>query len=399
MQHTEMACTEELVTELRCLRCGTSTPYADEAYLCERCGHGTGPSDAGVLDVTYDYSAARRALFGDGRRIRSERRDIFRYRSLLPIARVADLLPVGGTPLASSPRLAPDLGLRELFLKDETRNPTRSLKDRATAIGVSRALERGYRDLCCASAGNAAISLSGFAAHAGLTAHAFVPHDTSHTRLAWLDRLGADIYRSDGDYDRAYDEAEARRADGWYSRNCAFNPLLVEGKKTVAFEIAEQLEWELPDLVVCPVGDACTLAAIGKGFRELLELEVVDRVPRLIGVQTAAVHPVVDVLRAQEGVGPEPLAEGTTRAASINVRHPRNAQRLLGELTRSNGTMLAVTDEQIRHAQSQLALKAGVVAEFTSAATLAGLQALAQRESLSGLSAVLVITGGRPDDA
>jgi threonine synthase len=399
MQHAQPARAEELVVELRCLRCGTVSGYRDEAYLCEICGCGSGPSDAGVLDVIYDYPAARQALFGAGRTIQSERRDIFRYRSLLPVAVVSDLLPVGGTPLVNCSRLAPDLGLRELLLKDETRNPTRSLKDRATAIGVSRAQERGYRDLCCASAGNAAISLSGFAAHAGLVAHAFVPHDTSPTRLKWLERLGANIYRSDGDYDRAYDDAEARRAEGWYSRNCAFNPFLVEGKKTVALEIAEQLNWSPPDLVVCPVGDACTLAAIGKGFRELVELGVTDRLPRLIGVQTAAVHPVVDMFGARDGVGTEPLAEDATDAASINVRHPRNARRLLAELTRSNGTVLAVTDEQIRHAQTQLALRAGVVAEFTSAASLAALQALARRESLAGLSAVLMITGGRPDDA
>jgi len=389
---------EQLVRELVCLRCGREHPYRGAAYLCESCGYGTGPSDAGVLDVRYDYDAVREQLL-DGRRVRSQRSDLFRYLPLLPVGHVPSTLRPGGTPLFPVSELAVGLGVRSLHLKDETRNPTRALKDRASVVGLTRAQELGYEDVVCASAGNAAISMSGFAANLGLRAHAYVPSDASDVRLGWLRLLGADIQRSTGDYDVAFDAAEARRQDGWYSRNCAFNPFLVEGKKTAALEIGEQLGWEVPDLVVCPVGDACTLGAIGKGFRELRELGLTDRLPRLVGIQTAAVHPMVDRFVAEEPGGWDaPPVEETTFAASINVKRPRNARRLMNEIHASDGVLLAVTDAAIGTAQRELAERAGVVAEFTSAAALAGLRQLAEHESIDGRTVTLVITGGRPDD-
>jgi threonine synthase len=389
---------EPLVVHLECLRCGRIHDGARDGYLCKACGYGSGPSDAGVLDVRYDYARARERLF-DGRRIRSDRTDLFRYLPLLPVARVPDMQRAGGTALFPAPRLAVDLGLRHLTLKDETRNPTRALKDRATAVGVARAAERGYTDIVCASAGNAAISMAGFAANIGLRAHAYVPHNASEVRLDWLRRFGAEVYRSTGDYDFAYDEAEAMRAQGWYSRNCAFNPYLVEGKKTAALEIAEQLDWRVPDLVVCPVGDACTLGAIGKGFRELAEMGVTDRLPRLVGIQAAGTRPLVDRFLTEHNGWPQGPDEADTAAASMNVKHPRNAKRLLNEIDATDGVLLAVDDDAIAAAQGELAERAGIVAEFTSAATLAGLRRLAELESLEGRTATLVITGGRLDDA
>ncbi|HYH80816.1 MAG TPA: pyridoxal-phosphate dependent enzyme, partial [Longimicrobium sp.] len=178
---------------------------------------------------------------------------------------------------------------------------------------------------------------------------------------------------------------------GWYSRNCAFNPFLVEGKKTVAFEVAEQLG-RVPELVVAPVGDGCTLAAIGKGFREMREVGRADALPRLLGVQAEGVQPLVARLH-----GAAPAAEGETRAASIAVRRPRNAARLLRELRTAGGTLLAVPDAETDAASAALARDAGMVCELTSATSLAGLTRLAERESLEGKTAVIVITGGRVD--
>jgi threonine synthase len=197
---------------------------------------------------------------------------------------------------------------------------------------------------------------------------------------------------SPGDYDAAFDEAELdghRR--GWYSRNCAFNPFLVEGKKTVSYEIAEQLG-RTPDLVVAPVGDGCTLAGIGKGFRELREVGRADAVPRLLGVQAEGVQPLVARFH-----GATDAPEGSTRAASIAVRRPRNAARLLRELRTAGGTLLAVPDAETAAASDVLAREAGVVCELTSATGLAGLARLAESESLEGKTAVIVITGGRVD--
>lgn len=347
------------------------------AYLCPACG--ASEPDPGILDVRYDYAAVRRESF-------SSSHDVFRYLPLLPVEEPAMILPAGATPLVSARRLASRFGLAALYLKDETRNPTRCLKDRATAIGVTMAIESGATDVYCASAGNAAISLAGFAAHAGLRCHVFVPHHVSETRLDWLRRFGADIRVSSGNYDQAFAEAEsAGAANGWYSRNCAFNPFLVEGKKTCGLEIAETIT---PDFVVAPVGDGCTLGAIGKGFREARELGIVDRLPRLIGVQAVGVQPIV-----ARFCGSADQGDGKTEAASIAVRRPRNALRLLREIQISGGEMVAVTDEEIARAQQLLSEQSGIVAEFTSAATLAAIEKLDVR----GQTGVLVITGGRVD--
>lgn len=378
------------ITGLQCLKCGATYEMTSTAYTCPACGGTSG--DDGILDVQYDYHALSH-VFQDAVK-NSGRHDIFRYLSLLPISEPANVLPVGGTPLVPAPRLAHRLGLKSLLLKDETRNPTRCLKDRATAVAVTLATANGYRDMYCASAGNAAISLAGFCAHHGLGCHVFVPSGVSQTRLNWLRRYGADIHISFGNYDQAYDESErAGGENGWYSRNCAFNPFLVEGKKTVALELGEQLEWHVPDLVVAPVGDGCTLGAIGKGFRELEAVGMTDRIPELIGVQAEAIQPLVRRHQGDASSGDS----GTTFAASIAVRRPRNALRILSEIRHSNGQMLAISDEQISSAQRLLAEEAGVIAEFTSSATLAGLIQLAEHESLENKSAILVITGGRLD--
>jgi threonine synthase len=344
------------------LGCGARHAIHPRAYICPSCG--------GILDVRYDYAAARaRGLSGRG---------VFRYLPLLPVAEAREILPAGATPLVHAPRL----GAR-VFLKDETRNPTRCLKDRATAVGIALAMESGASDVYCASAGNAAISLAGFAANCGMRCHAFVPSYASPARLDWLRRFGADVRVSAGNYDQAFEEAErAGRENGWYSRNCALNPFLVEGKKTCALEIAEEIT---PDFVIAPVGDGCTLGAIGKGFREAREMGLIDRLPRLIGVQAEGVRPLVDLFRG------ETSREGDTAARSIAVRRPRNLIRLMRE---SHGELVAVSDDEIGAAQRMLAEEAGLVAEFTSAATLAAMRAIGVgREA----TVVLVITGGRVD--
>jgi threonine synthase len=362
--------------------------------LCGDCGVGREGGDPGVLDVLYDYAEASRRMQARG----SARGDVFDYAAVLPIGRPAvPMLRAGGTPLVAAPRLARRFGVRELWLKDDTRNPTRCLKDRATSVAIAIALEQGADTLYCASAGNAAISLAGFCAQAGLAAKAYVPRGVAEERLKWLRAFGATIRVADGDYDVAYDEAERDAAvNGWYSRNCAFNPFLVEGKKTVAYEIAEELG-SVPDFVVAPVGDGCTLGAVGKGFREQREMGMTDTLPRLIGVQSDVIRPLVD--RFEGGAARPGKATDTAPplAASIAVRRPRNALRLLNELQSSRGIMVDVSDAQIIAAQRELATDAGVVAEHTSAATLAALERLAERESIAGTRIVLVITGGRVD--
>jgi threonine synthase len=376
-------------TGLKRITTGEEIPFDPAAYV-----HEDGALDPAVLDVQYDYDAARREL-RDTSAAWAKRHDVFRWLSLLPVEAPGAVLPAGDTALVPAPRLARRYGLAALYLKDETRNPTRCLKDRATAVGVTMALAQGYTDVYCASAGNAAISLAGFAAHAGLACHAYVPNIASRTRIAWLRRYGANVHISTGNYDQAYAESEADGArHGWYSRNCALNPFLVEGKKTCAFEIAGQLDGVAPDWVIAPSGDGCTLGALGKGFREMLAVDKLDRLPRLAGVQAEAIQPLVRRFRGE----PQGDDSGSTGAQSIAVRQPRNALRLLNEVRESGGTLLAVPDDEIASAQHLLATEAGLVAEFTSAATLAALARLAEERPLAGQTAVLVITGGRLDE-
>lgn len=427
------AVSDSLVTDLRCLRCGGAAPATAFAYLCPQCGEGEDGEDPGILDVRYDYDSVRRAL---GAGLPAAPEGVFRYLPALPLGAPGAVLPAGGTPLVPAPRLARRLGLRALWLKDETRNPTRCLKDRATAVGVSLAARQGFREIYCASAGNAAISLAAFCAHAGLTCRVFVPAYVSQVRLGWLRRLGAEVHVSEGDYDQAFREAEERgAAAGWYSRNCAYNPFLVEGKKTVAYEIAERLGWETPEVAAVPVGDGCTLGAVGKGFRELQAMRFTEKLPRLLGVQAEGAAPLVargtavaagagapgesaagepdgepaadgpaatGALRAAEPAGGSSRRHGVaspTRAVSIAVGRPRNALRVLEEVRASRGGWVAVSDEELAGAQATLAREAGLVCELAAAAGLAGLERLAAEGRLEAETAVVVLTGGRVDEA
>ena len=181
------------MTELRCLKCGATQPADAIAYTCPHCGPGGDASDQGILNARYVHPAAARAL-RDGPQ--APRTDIFRWLPLLPVGTSALVLPAGGTPLVPAPRLAAWLGVAELWLKDETRNPTRCLKERATALLMTQALALGRSDVCCASAGNAAISLAGSSAHLGIACYVCVPHEVSETQLAWLRRYGVDVHVS-----------------------------------------------------------------------------------------------------------------------------------------------------------------------------------------------------------
>ena len=232
--------------------------------------------------------------------------------------------PVGFTPIVDSPRLAQHLGIRQILLKDEGRNPTGSFKDRSSAVGVSHALQVGAKTIACASTGNAASSLAGHAALAGLPAYIFVPHTAPEPKVAQLQVFGATVFAVNSSYDDAYDLCtKVCQEFGWYNRNCAINPVLVEGKKTAGLEIAEQSAdfGGVPDWVAVSVGDGCTIAGIWKGLCTMRELGVIDRLPRLLGVQAAEVKPIDYAL--QHGELPKD-EHGTTIADSIDVHVPRN---------------------------------------------------------------------------
>src|SRR5579872_2633100 len=269
----------EHITNLQCVLCGTSYHPADIEYTCSSCG------PLGVLEVHYDYARVAQHISHSQL---AEQRDptLWRYRALLPISYSRKDIPplaVGGTPLYAVERLRQRLGMPHLWLKDDTRNPSASLKDRASIIAV--VLAQG-RTVACASTGNAASSLAVQAASVGLPCYIFVPHNAPRAKIVQLLMCGATVFAVQGSYDDAFDMCiEACNTFGWYNRNTGYNPYLVEGKKTVGLEIAEQLNWHVPDTILVPTGDGCIISGVYRGFEDFYNLGMIDRIPRLIAVQ------------------------------------------------------------------------------------------------------------------
>jgi len=353
---------------------------------CPRCG------PEGVLDIQFDMARARRAL--GPRALRSRPFDMWRYLELLPVPAGARRPPlhVGWTPIVESPRLADWAGLGTLRLKDEGRNPTASFKDRASVVGVARALARKAKVVACASTGNAASSLAGAAASVGLRAVIFVPRTAPDPKVAQLLIFGARVIRVDGSYDQTWEFCQRACArHGWYNRNAAVNPSLVEGKKTCGLEIGEQVGGDVPDWVAVSVGDGCTIAGIWKGLVEMRALGFIDRLPRMLGVQAEGARPLVDAFREGRDVVPGPAR---TIADSIAVGHPRNWRKALRAVRESGGAFVAVPDEAIVDAMRAAGRLAGVFGEPAGVAGLAGLRQ-AVEEGIVGRrdTALAVVTG------
>ena len=243
---------------LKCVLCDKEFTPDNAPYTCDSCGLD------GTLDVLYDYSSIKKLI---SRSSLSQDRELslWRYKAVLPVIEEASVphLNVGWTPLYRSKRLAETYGVGEVFVKDDGRNPTGSLKDRASAVGVAKALDFKSSVVACASTGNAASSLAGFSAVAGLKSFIFVPENAPTAKVTQLLVYGATVVLVKGDYADAFKLAtEAINKFGWYNRNCAINPYLVEGKKTCAMEIAEQLNWEVPDRIFISVGDGCCIGGL-----------------------------------------------------------------------------------------------------------------------------------------
>jgi threonine synthase len=314
---------------------------------------------------------------------------IWRWRRLLPVDGTGVYpLQIGRTPLVASPRLRRELGLSGLLLKDETRTPTGSNKDRATALCLVDAVARGATSIACASSGNVACSLSAGAAAMGLTAYVFVSARTvSPAKVGFMRSFGATVFLVDGPYEEAYRLCDAAcERFGWYNRNTATNPLALQAKKTVAFEVWEQLGRRMPDVVYLPVGDGVTLAAFAHGCQELIRCGVADRLPRLVGVQATGAAPLV---RAFAAASPTWRAEVTsTIADGIDVGDPYFGRQALDAVAATGGSWLAVSDEDLRAAMAVLARTSGLLAEPAGAAALAGV--IADRASLADSDRTIV---------
>jgi len=259
----------------------------DVGMTCPVC-----PDGEGILDVEYDLTRVRSSLSLAA--LRERPLSIWRYQELLPIDAPPAANPdVGWTPMVEAARLATHLGVKRARLKDDGRSASGSFKDRASAVGVARAMAEGFGAIACASTGNAATSLARCAANAGITAHVFVGKDVPAGKLTQLLAFGATVYKVRGSYADAYDLCMRSCAEfNWYNRNCAINPYLVEGKKTGGLEVAEQCASDPPSWVAVSVGDGCTIAGIGKGLREMREVGLIDWSARLLGVQAEGVAPI-----------------------------------------------------------------------------------------------------------
>jgi threonine synthase len=376
----------ERISGYRCVACGTLAAYEPQPYRCRTCGDG-------ILDVVWDDERLRRTFTRSLLQARRER-SIWRYRELLPVEDTAHLTPlrVGDTPLYEVQALRRHLGCAALWIKDDGTNPTASYKDRASAVGVAGALDAGCAVGACASTGNAASSFAGLGASLHLQTNIFVPRHAPAPKVTQLLVYGARVFSVEGDYDATYELSEAAiAAYGWYNRNAAVNPFLVEGKKTAAFEVAEALDFEVPDVCVVSVGDGCIVSSLYKGFAQWRALGLTDRVPRLIGVQAAGADPLV---RAFETGGPLVPMQATSYADSICVGKPRNGLKALAAVRGSHGAFISVSDDEIRAAQLLLARQSGIFGEPAGVTSLAGLLAARTRGLVSDRERVVVFVTG-----
>ncbi|MGA2820838.1 MAG: threonine synthase [Anaerolineales bacterium] len=379
----------------RCSRCSREYSPGEATYLC--------PADGGNLDVVLDYNKLRDRV--DRRALRaSSRQSIWRYQALLPAEAPGPedtpMSAVGWTPIYEEPALATELGLGRVWLKDEGRNPTGSLKDRASAVVLARAKEIAAPVIVTASTGNAGAALAGLAAACGQRSVILAPRSAPSAKVAQLLIYGAAVLLVEGNYDQAFDlSIEASKEFGWYCRNTGYNPFTVEGKKTAAYEIWEQVLEDgpvaRPDLappaVVVSVGDGNIITGLQKGFHDLHALGWLDRVPRLFGVQAKGSAAIASAWqRGSEEIVP---VSARTLADSISVDLPRDGARAVRAVVQSGGAYLTVSDADILKAMVDLG-RVGVFAEPAAAAAYAGLRQAVREGRLGEEDRVVVLITG-----
>ncbi len=385
----------------RCSLCLREYLPAEVTYTC--------PQDGGNLDVVLDYEALRKKYQPEDITTREEA-SLWRYLPLLPVEVPAgDATPLhaaGGTPVFELPRLAEKLGLKHLWLKDESRNPTASFKDRASAIVVVRAREVGAGIVVTASTGNAGAALAGMAAAVGQRAVILAPRTAPPAKVAQLLVFGARVFLVEGTYDEAFDlTVQAAKEFGWYCRNTGYNPFTAEGKKTAAFEIWEWWQgahqrWHqqhgkgidhAPLTIFVPVGDGNIISGLHKGFRDLQALGWMERTPRLIGVQAEGSAAVARAFHA----GTEEIApvKAQTMADSISVDRPRDGVRAVRAARATGGTYITVSDQEILRAIAALGTQ-GIFAEPAGAAAYAGLVRAVEQGLVENEQPLLVLNTG-----
>ena len=371
-----------------CTECGTEHPLS-RIYRCERCN--------APLDIKYDYAKISRIAYDPTRGSRAE--GMWVHRDLLPVApEFIVSLGEGRTPLLRCARLAERLGLPSLWVKDETRQPTGSFKDRPLSVAVSKAKELGAKTVVTASSGNAAAAMSAYAARAGLRAVVLAAADTPPGKLLQMKATGATVVRVTGSVSNSIEMARAAtKAFGWYNVTTTFeNPYSVEGDKTVAYEIAADLDWRAPDWILVPTGAGPLPAGIWKGFSEMQQLTLVATRPRLGLVQAAGCAPIAAAFRSGKG-SVEPWPAPQTVASGIKdplVGYSEDGTYALKIVRKSGGAAVAVSDEEILRVTRLMSETEGLYAEPTAGAAAAGAAALRRNGMIGADEQVVVVSTG-----
>ncbi len=356
-------------TGLYCSACGEPHDHQVPQNICVKCGK--------PLFARYDLEAAGRTLTPESLRTRGK--SLWRYREVLPVRDEADIVTFGEgwTPLLPVPRLGSRLGVERLLIKDESQNPTQSFKARGMAAAVSMAKQFGLQKLAVPSAGNAAGALAAYAARAGIEAHIFMPADTPRANIIECRESGANVTLINGLITDCGAEVARRKAEeGWFDVSTLKEPYRVEGKKTLGYELAEQLGWKLPDAVLYPTGGGTGLIGMWKAFDEMEKLGWIDsRRPRLYTVQAAGCAPIVRAFKEGKRFADEFL-NAATRASGLRVPKAIGDFLMIDALKASRGGVVAVTDTEMFVAIRELGAAEGIFAAPEGAACVAGLKTL-----------------------
>ena len=370
-----------------CIGCATTQAADFAGFVCPSCG--------GNLEVSYDYEAIRKEFVQD-----------FDYSPFLPVSRLVAPFPlrVGRTPLIAATRLGAPLGLGDLYLKDETRNPSASTKDRATAVALRRARDVGAKTVAVASTGNAGSSLACLAAALDMRAVVFVPESAPIAKLTQALSFGATVLAVRGNYDDAFDLClKASSEFGWFNRSTGYNPFTREGKKTCAYEIWEDLGRRVPDRVLVPTGDGNLLSGMWKGWRDLHAVGLIDNLPRIDCVQSqssAAICHTVQRIREQSDFDPDwstlvvDEVKATTIADSISVDRPRDGLAAVKAVIQSGGEAVTIPDGEILAAIPEIARATGVFAEPAAAAPWAAVKQLVRDQKVAPDELLVCVVSG-----
>jgi len=371
---------------LTCSGCGQSFSPSSEFYLCPDCSrdNDTKYPPKGVLKAFYDYETLSKL---------KEEVVKKKFWDLYPLLKRESLpkLRVGETPLYRFNKIDGDPIPFELYLKDDSQNPTFSFKDRASSVVSAYAKENGISTIVAASTGNAGSSLAGICASQEQSAIIMVPKSAPQAKLTQIVMYGATIVPVDGTYDMAFDlSVEATKEFGWYNRNTAFNPLTIEGKKTVSLELFLQLNRAIPNYIFVPVGDGVIISGVYKGYEDLLKLGLIDRMPTIVAVQAAGSSNLIDNI----GKPNFSIKPSQTLADSISVDIPRNFYMAQSFIVQYHGEHISVTDEEIVEATKTLASNTGIFAEPAAATAYAGMLRYKNQQLLQGKQKVVVLLTG-----